>query len=265
MAVSKNNKKVEETKVVAKPAKEEKTNRYAGKIIVYQDQQNFRFVLKASNGELLCTSETYASKQGVLSAIDTFKNNVENGIFSIYEDKHGLHQYLLSAKNNRIVIVGEIYKSRNSCLSAIESVKKFAATAEVSFASEDITSHYDIQEESFSADGVKTETSGKYEVLTDEDGKSYYVLKASNGVLLFTSKTFSTRKTCLQNIETFRQLLSENEFKIYKDKNKIFVFKIYNKSNALMVVGEHYDTRQKCQSALLSVVRFGKEAKVIEL
>ena len=32
-----------------------------------------------------------------------------------------------------------------------------------------------------------------------------------------------------------------------------------------MVVGEHYDTRQKCQSALLSVVRFGKEAKVIEL
>lgn len=260
---------VEEKPVVEeKPAVEEKatkksTRKYNGKIIVYKDGANYRYVLKASNGELLCTSETYGTKNSVISAIDTLKNNVENGVFSVYEDKHGRFQYLLSAKNNRIIIVGEIYSSRNTCLSAIESVKKFAASADVIETEEDIKEHYNILEESFDANEVEAAPNGKIEVLED-DGKYYYVLKASNGVLLFTSKTFSSIKTCLANIENFKQLLTLNNFKIYMDKNKIYVFKIYNKVNALMIVGEHYDSLAKCKSALVSVIRFGKEAKVIE-
>ena len=253
---------VEEKPVVEeKPAVEEKatkksTRKYNGKIIVYKDGANYRYVLKASNGELLCTSETYGTKNSVISAIDTLKNNVENGVFSVYEDKHGRFQYLLSAKNNRIIIVGEIYSSRNTCLSAIESVKKFAASADVIETEEDIKEHYNILEESFDANEVEAAPNGKIEVLED-DGKYYYVLKASNGVLLFTSKTFSSIKTCLANIENFKQLLTLNNFKIY-------IFKIYNKVNALMIVGEHYDSLAKCKSALVSVIRFGKEAKVIE-
>lgn len=260
-------KPVEEPKVEEKPVEEKaakkSSRKYNGKLIVYKDGNNYRYVLKASNGELLCTSETYVSKQSVSSAIETLKNNVENGVFSVYEDKHGRFQYLLNAKNNRIIIVGEIYSSRNSCLSAIESVKKFAATADIIYLEEDIKEHYNILEENFDANEVEAAPNGKIEVLED-DGKFYYVLKASNGVLLFTSKTFSSQKTCLANIENFKQLLSFNNFKIYMDKNKIFVFKIYNKVNALMIVGEHYDSLAKCKSALTSVIRFGKEAKIIE-
>lgn len=260
-------KPVEEPKVEEKPVEEKaakkSSRKYNGKLIVYKDGNNYRYVLKASNGELLCTSETYVSKQSVSSAIETLKNNVENGVFSVYEDKHGRFQYLLNAKNNRIIIVGEIYSSRNSCLSAIESVKKFAATADIVYLEEDIKEHYNILEENFDANEVEAAPNGKIEVLED-DGKFYYVLKASNGVLLFTSKTFSSQKTCLANIENFKQLLSFNNFKIYMDKNRIFVFKIYNKVNALMIVGEHYDSLAKCKSALTSVIRFGKEAKIIE-
>ena len=258
-------KEIVEEKVEEPVVEESKkgSRKYNGKLIVYKDGNNYRYVLKASNGELLCTSETYVSKQSVSSAIETLKNNVENGVFSVYEDKHGRFQYLLSAKNNRIIIVGEIYSTRKNCLSAIESVKKFAATADIIYSDEDIKEHYNILEENFDANEVEAAPNGKIEVLED-DGKFYYVLKASNGVLLFTSKTFSSQKTCLTNIENFKQLLSLNNFKIYMDKNKIFVFKIYNKVNALMIVGEHYDSLAKCKSALTSVIRFGKEAKIIE-
>ena len=252
--------KVEE---VVEVAPKKGSRKYNGKIIIYRDGENYRYVLKASNGELLCTSETYVSKQSVNSAIETLKNNVENGVFSVYEDKHGRFQYFLSAKNNRIIVVGEIYSSRNNCLNAIESVKKFAASADVVVSDEDIKEHYNILEETFDANEVVAAPNGKIELL-EEDGKYYYVLKASNGVLLFTSKTFSSPKTCLANIENFKQLLTLNNFKIYMDKNKIFVFKIFNKVNALMIVGEHYDSLAKCKSALTSVIRFGKEAKIVE-
>ena len=256
--------KVEEVVEVHEEEPTKKSSRkYNGKIIVYKDGENYRYVLKASNGELLCTSETYASKQSVNAAIETLKNNVENGVFSVYEDKHGRFQYFLSAKNNRIIVVGEIYSSRNTCLSAIESVKKFAVTADVVYAEEDIKEHYNILEEKFDANEVDAAPNGKIELL-EEEGKYYYVLKASNGVLLFTSKTFSSQKTCLANIENFKQLLTLNNFKIYMDKNKIFVFKIFNKVNSLMSVGEHYDSLAKCKSALTSVIRFGKEAKLVE-
>ena len=252
---------VEEEPVVEENKKSGR--KYNGKIIIYKDGENYRYVLKASNGELLCTSETYSSKQTVTAAVETLKNNVENGIFSVYEDKHGRFQYVLTSKTNRIIIVGEIYSSRNTCLSAIESVKKFATTADVVYSEEDIKQHYNILEETFDANEVESAPNGKIEIV-EENGKYYYVLKASNGVLLFTSKTFSSSKTCLTNIENFKQLLSLNNFKIYMDKNKIYVFKIFNKVNSLMIIGEHYDSLAKCKSALTSVIRFGKEAKVVE-
>ncbi|WP_034946125.1 YegP family protein [Erwinia oleae] len=37
--------------------------------------QKYYFVLKASNGEVIATSEMYASKQGALNGISSVKNN----------------------------------------------------------------------------------------------------------------------------------------------------------------------------------------------
>ena len=118
-------------------------------------------------------------------------------------------------------------------------------------------------EEKFDANEVESAPNGKFEIMMDGD-KYYYVLKASNGVLLFTSKSYAGQKACLASIENFKQLLEYNNFKIYMDKNKIYVFKIYNKVNALIIVGEHYDSLAKCKNALTSVIRFGKEAKLVE-
>ena len=54
-------------KAPAKP----KTGRYNGKYEVYQAADGYAYRLKASNGEILATSEIYTSRDGVLKAIET--------------------------------------------------------------------------------------------------------------------------------------------------------------------------------------------------
>ncbi len=48
----------------------------AGKFEVYKDKKGeFRFRLKAGNGEIIATSEGYTSKQGCLNGIESVKKN----------------------------------------------------------------------------------------------------------------------------------------------------------------------------------------------
>lgn len=48
----------------------------AGKFELYQDKSgDWRFRLKAGNGEVIATGQGYASKSGALSGIDSVKRN----------------------------------------------------------------------------------------------------------------------------------------------------------------------------------------------
>lgn len=268
---AKENKELEENQKILNDQRntENETNesnkrQYLGKYIVYQDKTQFRFVLLASNGELLCTSEKYESKKGLLDGIETFKKNVENGNFLITEDKHNFFVFTLLSKTNRIIILGETYSTRKKCESAVESVKKFAINANLVQKEEEIATHYQIEEDSFFYDDKDYDVNGKYEVF-QSDEKFKYRLKASNGVILFESKDFMTKATCLNNIELFQKNIALNHFRIYKNKNGLFCFKIYNEQNTLTMIGEFYETSLRCKNALASVCRFAKDAKIVEL
>ncbi len=48
----------------------------AGKIVYYKDKKGeFRFRLKASNGQVIATGEGYSSKSGCLNGIESVKKN----------------------------------------------------------------------------------------------------------------------------------------------------------------------------------------------
>jgi hypothetical protein len=48
----------------------------AGKFELYNDSAGqFRFRLKAGNGEIIATGEAYASKNGALNGIDSIRRN----------------------------------------------------------------------------------------------------------------------------------------------------------------------------------------------
>ncbi|MBQ7147014.1 MAG: YegP family protein [Lachnospiraceae bacterium] len=107
----------------------------------------FRFNLKAGNGEVIATSETYSTDSACKAGIESVRKNaaeakledqtvenfekVTNPKFEVYQDKAGEFRFRLKAGNGEIIAVGEGYKAKASCLNGIESIRKNAPEAEV--------------------------------------------------------------------------------------------------------------------------------------
>ena len=118
-----------------------------GKFVIKEAKNGVKFDLKATNGEVIASSEVYttvtACKKGIASVV---KNSAVAGIedqtvegyetlknpkFEIYADKKGEFRFRLKATNGQIIATGEGYKEKKSCKNGIESVKKNAANAPI--------------------------------------------------------------------------------------------------------------------------------------
>ena len=104
----------------------------AAKFELYQDKAGeFRFRLKAANGQVIATSEGYKTKASCLNGIESVRTNAPKGTFEEYEDKAGEFRFRLKAANAQVIAVSEGYKSKAACQSGIESVKTNAPVAEL--------------------------------------------------------------------------------------------------------------------------------------
>ena len=113
-----------------------------GKFVIRKTNTGVKFDLKATNGEVIATSEVYASeascKKGVASVIKNapvaaVEDQTVEGFakekhpkFEVYADKAGEFRFRLKAANGQVIAVSEGYKAMKSCLNGIESVKKNA-------------------------------------------------------------------------------------------------------------------------------------------
>ena len=117
-----------------------------GKFVVRQTKTGVKFDLKATNGEVIASSEVYTTERTCLQGIQSVKNNCVGGIedqtvenfqvlkhpkFEVYVDKAGEFRFRLKAKNGQIIATGEGYKRKDSCLNGIESVRKNAPEAPI--------------------------------------------------------------------------------------------------------------------------------------
>ncbi|MBR3461174.1 MAG: YegP family protein [Clostridiales bacterium] len=117
------------------------------KFVLTSTSNGFRFNLVAGNGQVIATSQVYASvdtaKAGIASIVTNapianienqtekdFKEEV-NPKFEVYEDKGGEFRFRLKAKNGQIIAASEGYTKIDSCLNGIESVKKNAPEATI--------------------------------------------------------------------------------------------------------------------------------------
>lgn len=118
-----------------------------GKFVIRETKTGIKFDLKATNGEVIATSEVYSSaascNKGVASVqrnapIAAVENQTVEGYavdkhpkFEIYLDKAGEFRFRLKATNGQIIAVSEGYKKLASCQNGIESVKKNAVDAKI--------------------------------------------------------------------------------------------------------------------------------------
>ena len=117
------------------------------KFVIRTVNTGVKFDLKASNGQVIATSEVYETEAACRNGVESVKKNapiakienqteagyetVTNPKFEMYEDKGGEFRFRLKARNGEIIATSEGYTSKASCLNGIESVQKNAPEADV--------------------------------------------------------------------------------------------------------------------------------------
>ena len=118
-----------------------------GKFVIKETKTGIKFDLKATNGQVIASSQVYASvascKKGIASVAknasiaavedQTVENYAaeKNPKFEIYADKGGEFRFRLKAKNGQIIAVSEGYTTMAKCKSGIASVQKNSVDAPV--------------------------------------------------------------------------------------------------------------------------------------
>ena len=112
-----------------------------GKFVVRRTPTGVKFDLKATNGEVIASSEVYTTERTCLKGVQSVINNCVGEIedqtvegysvlkhpkFEVYTDKAGEFRFRLKAKNGQVIATSEGYKKKTSCLNGIESIKKNA-------------------------------------------------------------------------------------------------------------------------------------------
>ena len=117
-----------------------------GKFVLKETATGVKFDLKATNGQVIATSEVYTTKAACLKGIESVKNNcvgdvedqtvenfetVKHPKFEMYQDKAGEYRFRLKAKNGEVIATSEGYTTKTACENGIESVKKNAPEAPI--------------------------------------------------------------------------------------------------------------------------------------
>jgi uncharacterized protein len=104
------------------------------KFEVYQSGQKneFRFRLKADNGQIILSSEGYTTKASCLNGIESVKKNAADQTrFNKTKTPTNMYRFSITATNNQIIGTSQNYKSESGCKNGIESVMKNASRAEI--------------------------------------------------------------------------------------------------------------------------------------
>ncbi len=117
-----------------------------GKFVIKTAKTGFKFDLKATNGEIIASSQVYTTEAACKKGVESVRNNcvgeiedqtvegyaqVKHPKFEVYTDKAGEFRFRLKAKNGQIIATSEGYKAKTSCMNGIASIKKNAPDAQV--------------------------------------------------------------------------------------------------------------------------------------
>ena len=120
-----------------------------GKFVIKKTKTGTKFVLKATNGQVIADSEVYNSLASTKKGIASVARNApiaavedqtvegyaieKNPKFEIYTDKRGEFRFRLKARNGQIIAVSEGYKTMKACQNGVASVKKNVVEAPTVF------------------------------------------------------------------------------------------------------------------------------------
>jgi uncharacterized protein YegP (UPF0339 family) len=105
----------------------------AGTFEVFTDKSGeFRFRLKAGNGQTVLSSQGYASKASAMKGIESVRNNAADAArFESTETEGGKFRFNMKAKNNQVIGTSQNYESASGRDNGIKSIARAADGAKV--------------------------------------------------------------------------------------------------------------------------------------
>ncbi len=94
--------------------------------------EKYHFVLKAGNGQVILSSQMYASKSGAMNGVESVKKNC--GDEKCWERKtaaNGKFHFNIKSTNGQIIGSSQMYAAESGMNNGIESIMKNAPGAEV--------------------------------------------------------------------------------------------------------------------------------------
>lgn len=102
-----------------------------GKFEVYKDKAGeYRFRLKAANGQNILSSESYKTKTACMNGVESVKKNSQNpDRFAKKKTPSGKYRFNVVASNGQTVGTSQSYTSDSGCSSGMKSVAECAPGA----------------------------------------------------------------------------------------------------------------------------------------
>ncbi|MBK7543661.1 MAG: YegP family protein [Candidatus Competibacteraceae bacterium] len=92
----------------------------------------FRFVLKAGNGEIILSSELYKAKSSAQNGIESVqKNSASDERYTKKEASNGKFYFVLNAANHQVIGTSQMYAEQRSRDGGIASVKQNGSSTEI--------------------------------------------------------------------------------------------------------------------------------------
>ena len=104
-----------------------------GKFEIKKDKSNqFRFNLKAGNGQVILSSEAYATKAACENGIASVRSNSQDDKrYDRKTAKNGSPYFNLKAANGQVIGASEMYSNATAMENGLEALKKNAADASI--------------------------------------------------------------------------------------------------------------------------------------
>lgn len=105
----------------------------AGSFELFKDKSGeFRFRLKAGNGEIILASEGYKQRASAENGIESVRSNApDDECFERKETKNGGYMFNLKSTNGQVIGTSEVYTGAGGRDNGIESVKSNAPGAAI--------------------------------------------------------------------------------------------------------------------------------------
>ena len=195
----------------------------------------YYFDLVAANGEIVLSSQSYASASGMKGGITSVKNNgTDPNRYELRQATEGSPYFVLTATNGQIIGVSELYSSITATNNAIDAVEKVVSvTAGVS---------------------ANPVTGARFDVFKGLDNKYYFNLRAANGQIILQSQGYSTKTSAnsgVTSVETNGTTTTRFEVRTAADSSTYFVLKAGN--GAVIGMSQMYSTSAAANDGIQSV------------